>query len=279
MQCFQKDPNLRVSAKKLLKHPWIVNARRSDSIVPKKSTEYEEAVRSVQEWNEAVRFPETGDFRMSLRTDSNAQTPVRQDALASREARRKDSFGSPATRKLATRFRSPESTADENWDDDFATAISPSALHLPHLRPQDNFGGKLSSEKLKAFASLDGTVSRPDDGFEDWSVRNDSFQMAETDPLETIRPLSSKQASANDFAAFKTAQGSNSQIGDLPFSSLQSSATPSPNGQQPVRHQQQLHPASFDEANSDEQFSDLVVADKAILNRKVGARYVSVVFQ
>lgn len=43
---------------------------------------------------------------------------------------------------------------DDNWDNDFATAISPSALHLPHLKPQDNFGGLLSADKLKAFASL-----------------------------------------------------------------------------------------------------------------------------
>jgi hypothetical protein len=34
-----------------VKHPWIVNARRTESVIPKKSTEYEEAVKSVQEWN------------------------------------------------------------------------------------------------------------------------------------------------------------------------------------------------------------------------------------
>ena len=26
--CFQKDPNLRISAKKLLKHPWMISARK-----------------------------------------------------------------------------------------------------------------------------------------------------------------------------------------------------------------------------------------------------------
>ena len=44
---------------------------------------------------------------------------------------------------------------DDNWDNDFATAISPSALQLPHLKPQDNFGGMLSADRLKAFASID----------------------------------------------------------------------------------------------------------------------------
>ncbi|KAH0389234.1 hypothetical protein KCU92_g136, partial [Aureobasidium melanogenum] len=42
MQCFQKDPNLRVTAKKLLKHPWILSGRRSDQPVAK-PTQYDEA--------------------------------------------------------------------------------------------------------------------------------------------------------------------------------------------------------------------------------------------
>src|SRR5438067_2132760 len=57
MQCFQKDPNLRVSARKLLKHPWIMNSRRPGSIVRESSTKYDEAVKSVQQWNEALKMP------------------------------------------------------------------------------------------------------------------------------------------------------------------------------------------------------------------------------
>lgn len=57
MQCFQKDPNLRVSARKLLKHPWIVNAKRSDSVVRTPTTKYDEAVKSVQQWNAALQSP------------------------------------------------------------------------------------------------------------------------------------------------------------------------------------------------------------------------------
>lgn len=44
-------------------------------------------------------------------------------------------------------------SGDDNWDDDFPTGISPNGLHLPQLKPQDNFGGLLSSERLKALAS------------------------------------------------------------------------------------------------------------------------------
>ena len=41
---------------------------------------------------------------------------------------------------------------DDNWDNDFATSISASALQLPHLKPQDNFNGLLSTDRLKVFA-------------------------------------------------------------------------------------------------------------------------------
>ncbi|KIO23906.1 hypothetical protein M407DRAFT_214002 [Tulasnella calospora MUT 4182] len=59
--CFQKDCNLRISAKKLLKHPWMVGTRRQLGLETKKgagerpSSHYEEAVQQVQEWNEALK--------------------------------------------------------------------------------------------------------------------------------------------------------------------------------------------------------------------------------
>ena len=70
--CFQKDVNLRISAKKLLRHPWMVSARKQmgmDSSTDKKGKEgekdnsrrpvsnynYDEAVLKVQEWNEALK--------------------------------------------------------------------------------------------------------------------------------------------------------------------------------------------------------------------------------
>jgi len=55
---------------------------------------------------------------------------------------------------------------DDNWDDDFATCISPSALQLPHMKPQDHFGGLLSAERLKAFASADNANDTWHDDFE-----------------------------------------------------------------------------------------------------------------
>lgn len=69
--CFQKDCNLRISAKKLLKHPWMVSARRQMGAMQSQGSEngrangrekrphsnynYDEAVLKVQEWNEALK--------------------------------------------------------------------------------------------------------------------------------------------------------------------------------------------------------------------------------
>ena len=74
--CFQKDCNLRISGKKLLKHPWMVAARKQmadgKSQSPDNTSEkpagadgngqkrlsnynYDEAVLKVQEWNEALK--------------------------------------------------------------------------------------------------------------------------------------------------------------------------------------------------------------------------------
>lgn len=61
MQCFQKDCNLRVAAKKLSKHPWIQMSKKKaagsqrgrEQAVP----EFDEVVRHVQQWNETLNEP------------------------------------------------------------------------------------------------------------------------------------------------------------------------------------------------------------------------------
>ena len=196
MQCFQKDPNLRVSARKLLKHPWIVNARRSDSIVPKKPTEYEEAVKSVQQWNEAIKSPNAGSLRKSTRPNSSSPGPGKREASHILATPIRAPLNLVKPRLTTEHFRSPHNQNDDNWDDDFASAISPSALQLPHLRPHDNFGGLLSAEKLKAYASFETVTEEEnwDDNFEgDLTVRS-PLQVTHADPLRTIRPYYPQRA-------------------------------------------------------------------------------------
>ncbi|KAF9046366.1 hypothetical protein BJ165DRAFT_1527473 [Panaeolus papilionaceus] len=79
--CFQKDANLRISGKKLFKHPWMVAARKQlaegkgrsgekedrrqsgeegsqgESSRSNSNYNYKEAVLKVQEWNEALKSP------------------------------------------------------------------------------------------------------------------------------------------------------------------------------------------------------------------------------
>jgi hypothetical protein len=260
MQCFQKDPNLRVSARKLLKHPWIVNARRSDSVVPKKSTEYEEAVKSVQEWNEALRSPGAGASKKPHKLDHNA-APL----PSNRNTSLVDTLPSPTTKQTADRFRTAESAEDDNWDDDFATAISPSALHLPHLRPQDNFGGKLSSERLKAFASLDGSVLRSEDSFDSFDdTSKGSLQPVDEDPLQTIRPYPAKQAvlepsKSQSPSRRQSNRSSTSTLNNIPIRT-----------QNPAPPMRRSRPASLYKENSVEDYTDLIMANEDSLDRKLG---------
>jgi len=73
--CFQKDCNLRISAKKLLRHPWMIAARKQmtdgqkSGVGPREKAatgeeggkrplsnyNYDEAVLKVREWNEALK--------------------------------------------------------------------------------------------------------------------------------------------------------------------------------------------------------------------------------
>jgi serine/threonine protein kinase len=148
MQCFQKDPNLRVTARKLLRHAWIVGCRRTDAPVSKPPANFNQAVEEVKQWNKALQSSETS-LRASVGSDNNGPSSRLTGGTPA-----KGPLSLAKQRPGAEAFRTPELDDDDNWDDDFATAISPSALQLPHLKPQDNFGGLLSSDRLKAFASV-----------------------------------------------------------------------------------------------------------------------------
>ncbi|KAF2846283.1 hypothetical protein T440DRAFT_231492 [Plenodomus tracheiphilus IPT5] len=176
MECFQKNPTLRISAKRLLKHPWILSAKRTVPAVPTKPTEYQEAVKSVQEWNEALKSPNS--LRRSSRaTPGGAKAspaPANGMAAANRKAPANVNvnLNIPKHRPTAESFRSPELDHDDNWDDDFAESISPRALQMPHLKPQDNFGGLFSGDRLKAFASFEAVTELVDYGDGETTVKS-----------------------------------------------------------------------------------------------------------
>lgn len=208
MQCFQKDPNLRVTARKLLRHAWIIGSRRSDAPVSKAPSDFNQAVEEVKQWNKALKSSETS-LRASTGSDGgggpgmpparfHAGDPHHRPSAINAPANLKGPLALAKPRPSAEAFRSPELADDDNWDNDFATSISPSALHLPHLKPQDNFGGLLSSDKLKAFASIDtrNDSSAYDDDFEGELMTIKGPQhFQDFDSLDrTIRPLPRKKS-------------------------------------------------------------------------------------
>ena len=289
MQCFQKDPNLRVSAKKLLKHSWIVNARRSDSVVPTQPTKYDEAVKSVQQWNEALKTPANGSLRRISRPTSSS--PVaglhEQPSVLVTPAPPKTNLALPKARASADDFRSPEGIStptlrilsvcrkltvlgDDNWDDDFASSISPSALNLPHLKPQDNFAGMLSPDKLKAYASFVslGDEENWDNNFEGDLTVNESSGISDHDPLQTIRPYSAKktspereEAEVRRMSERRTPSGASKPRPESPAKS------------QPI-HKQLVslsQPTQRYREDSVEDYSDLVATNDAVFDHHVGA--------
>ncbi|SPN97509.1 related to septation (sepH) gene [Cephalotrichum gorgonifer] len=206
MQCFQKDPNLRVTARKLLRHAWIFGCQRSEPRVSKAPANFTQAVEEVKQWNKALKSSEA-PLRNSTGSESGGPFQPGQNMSRFRESdAHRSNHATPAKgplnlakpRALPEVFGSPELADDDNWDDDFATSISPSALHLPHLKPQDNFGGLLSADRLKAFASSSDLHNGSESYDEDFegellTIKVPRGALDDIDAQEkTLRPLNRK---------------------------------------------------------------------------------------
>lgn len=75
MQCFQKDPNLRVSARKLLRHAWIIGCRRVDATISQAAPDnFTQAIKEVKQWNKALESSEP-NLRASTGSDSAGGPP------------------------------------------------------------------------------------------------------------------------------------------------------------------------------------------------------------
>lgn len=278
MQCFQKDPNLRVSARKLLKHPWIVNAKRSDAVVQKKATEYTEAVKSVQEWNDALKdSPEGGVNRQNSRASAASPTPkdLRSATTPSRSSVQ-------TTRPPTDWSRAVEDSNDDNWDNDFPTAISSNALKLPQLRQNNNLGGPLHAEKSvsppKSSAGKENDQEDKDSTLRapvrsKPSVQKGSMQPP---PSTTRRPPSPTKPTGKDHARHKSevpkerskaATVSTPRKVSLPSSRQTTDLAKSrPPVNKPVADPQ---PSRLFRESSVEDFSDLIEANEGSLDKKL----------
>ncbi|CAB4384200.1 unnamed protein product [Rhizophagus irregularis] len=145
MQCFQKDGNLRISAKKLLKHPWITNIRKKAT----DSVPQQEAIKSVQEWNEALKYKHrrrrsesikpTGSLPLNM-SKRFQQTQLNNDnnTNSSSSLQTKKNKGDNLNPSVPQQNRPPISrhfsdfpftivepdNETDNWDDDFDESIT-----------------------------------------------------------------------------------------------------------------------------------------------------------
>ncbi|KAJ3036612.1 hypothetical protein HDV00_002508 [Rhizophlyctis rosea] len=123
LECFQKDHNLRVSAKKLLRHPWIQNARKKVGVQivaePEREPERLRIIPVEDSWakKHSPNFTSTSSM-MSL-SSATSETAVNSVKIASRETE-------------APRFPSrPQQSVveidlddDTNWEADFEESIT-----------------------------------------------------------------------------------------------------------------------------------------------------------
>ena len=167
LQCFQKDSNLRISARKLLKHPWMVSARRQLDQTKRRSnvsrtyvTAYDETIARVQEWNKAIDNKLKPDAKPLL-----AAKPVSrlsQDVASALQAHNRPGSritkasqhswedtklemnigqvkaGTAGRRNTALKLVSPEEVdadkENDTWDDDFTEGIPKARLtSLEHV--------------------------------------------------------------------------------------------------------------------------------------------------
>lgn len=260
MQCFQKDANLRVSAKKLLKHPWIMSARKTDQVVPQ-TTKYDQAIKSVQQWNEALKSPDHDSMRRSRPTSLSPYPTSKELTMRPGSSVPPKALGHSSPKPHTNAFISPELDND-NWDDDFASAINPNALKLPHLKPQDNFAGLLSADKLKAYASFENVVEEG----------KSLSKLNGADPLETVRPFTPHKQKVESKAAISNTSSFRKSSQPKPVAGHQRAGSNALPTQSKTNSGPRTRPKDFKE-DAFEDYSDLIEssADDVAFQKKIQA--------
>ncbi|GAA6058273.1 hypothetical protein JCM3770_004335 [Rhodotorula araucariae] len=192
-QCFQKDANLRVGARKLLRHPWMLAARRQADAQAaesaaravaaaaaergrqasgtgagvgagaegqRTSSMYEEEVRAVKEWNQALQAVPAAPRPATLPTPRLPLRPRAAPVPAPGPAVTTPahtfasvllkptlcSAAAPAAASTAVQ-REAESAGSDNWDSDFEEGISVGKIAAVAASPSPSPSPAASSEE------------------------------------------------------------------------------------------------------------------------------------
>ncbi|KAJ7766474.1 hypothetical protein DFH07DRAFT_1058607 [Mycena maculata] len=189
--CFQKDCNLRISAKKLLRHPWMAAARRqmADGKAPEEeggaqkpsarpgaqeggrrplsNYNYDEAVLKVQEWNEALKSPSRPSKHPMRHASGRPPSPPRDISASpssSSSGAWKAAAGPVSKPHLAEKIQipplsfslQPPEEQTDNWDDDFEEGIS-----LTKLQALEKTAAEPEPEGADASAEENARTIRP----------------------------------------------------------------------------------------------------------------------
>ncbi|KAJ7037780.1 hypothetical protein C8F04DRAFT_1393450 [Mycena alexandri] len=194
--CFQKDCNLRISAKKLLRHPWMAAARRQvqgkvsaeqkpstarpgaqegqqQSRRPLSNYNYDEAVLKVQEWNEALKSPSRPSKHPVRTSNGRPPSPVQQlsasPSASTSGAWRAASGVAPKPNlvdkiqipPLSFSLQPPEEQTD-NWDDDFEEGISLTKLQALEKTPAEaDHTGSSAEENARTIRPQKSPAAKP----------------------------------------------------------------------------------------------------------------------
>ncbi|KAF8927230.1 hypothetical protein BGZ58_010548 [Dissophora ornata] len=245
MQCFQKDCNLRVSAKKLSKHAWIQMSKKKasgsqrsrDKAIPG----YDEAVSSVQQYNKALNGSSislnrnSGNMRRNP-NDKNGKSldhgvsaipdifrvPKLQGKEISAIRLQQERTASPPHFHLPlsnsaqiavanTSNYEPEICTD-NWDDDFADGISSFQLAAREFLDQEDEISK-TIRAAPRLAQSQPIASDNDIDEDDFEVDGEELQLKikvkalENKKKQTAKQQESSLKPSGSLAARSKAQG------------------------------------------------------------------------
>lgn len=148
-------------------------------------------------------------------------------------------------------------------------------MQLPHLRPQDNFGGLLSADKLKAFASandLRSDVNNYDEDFEGdmMTIKGPNQQAYFEAQEQTIRPMSRKAIAPKPPSPPKMLhQRSKSSMDPAVVSPNLSKAKSPPKSHFGNKFELPPRPGAMFREQSSEDYSDLFSDDDSVFDQKV----------